>query len=490
MQRVLLRISALAAVVVFGVIAIAQAQRGLNSDKTADEVKDRANAALPLDEGAPSGVDGQRTEPPSGAPSDPFGGSRTSTIAAPDASMFRGTANSSDTGARYETTAGDGASGDGRVAQPGNPLRTVNYDDPRDVQPTHDGASYDSASYDEGSFDGASYDTAATDSGEYRSEPSPRFASPAEDIAEALDNAQGAVDDGAMRTAAYDRSSDVRAQAAVADRYSEDYRETAPVAAPPAVAPMESPQYGGYQDDPGQALPPTQPAYPARGELPAASQYQRPTSAVEAAPLHDTQAPADYAQDPRQVDARTASRGMGQLPPTAGVGGRGGLTTSANDASHREGTGRPGDPKLDGPQAPTVWIRKVAPEEIQVGKPATFSIVVRNAGNVAAHAVEVRDVIPEGTRYLDSSPTADVGANGDLVWQLGTLGPDDEVTVELQLMPTDEGEIGSVASVHFRADCSARTIATRPQLAVEVQTTNRVLIGDEVEMSIRVTKTG
>ena len=45
-----------------------------------------------------------------------------------------------------------------------------------------------------------------------------------------------------------------------------------------------------------------------------------------------------------------------------------------------EGTGQPGSKQLEGPQSPQLTIEKSAPPEIQVGKPATFRITVRNTG--------------------------------------------------------------------------------------------------------------
>ena len=57
-------------------------------------------------------------------------------------------------------------------------------------------------------------------------------------------------------------------------------------------------------------------------------------------------------------------------------------------------------------------------------------------------------------------------------------------------MPTDEGEIGSVATVNFTADVSARTIATKPQLAVKTTGPNKALIGDEVTLAIVVSNPG
>ena len=108
-------------------------------------------------------------------------------------------------------------------------------------------------------------------------------------------------------------------------------------------------------------------------------------------------------------------------------------------------------------QSPQLTIQKFAPKEIQVGKPATFRVTVRNTGQIPACEVEVRDQVPKGTRLLGTTPQANRGARGEFVWTLGTIRPGEESTVEMQLMPTAEGEIGSVATVHFGADASART---------------------------------
>ncbi|NQT41234.1 MAG: hypothetical protein HQ581_27345, partial [Planctomycetes bacterium] len=56
--------------------------------------------------------------------------------------------------------------------------------------------------------------------------------------------------------------------------------------------------------------------------------------------------------------------------------------SGGNDAS--QGTALPGDQKTEGPQSPRVTIEKSAPNEIQVGKPATFTITVRNGGEFPA----------------------------------------------------------------------------------------------------------
>ena len=163
---------------------------------------------------------------------------------------------------------------------------------------------------------------------------------------------------------------------------------------------------------------------------------------------------------------------------------------SIDNAASPEGTGQPGGKHLEGPQSPQLTIEKVVPREVQVGKPATFRITVRNTGQAVADNVEVRDQIPRGTRLLDASPRAARGPNGEVTWTLGTIKPGEQSSVQLQLMPTAEGEIGSVATVHFDAGVSARTVATRPKLVVETTGADRVLAGNAVTLTIVVSNPG
>jgi uncharacterized repeat protein (TIGR01451 family) len=176
--------------------------------------------------------------------------------------------------------------------------------------------------------------------------------------------------------------------------------------------------------------------------------------------------------------------------PRLSVGAEPGGPTPGDASRAGDGTGKPGGQQLEGPQAPQVTIQKSAPAEVQVGRPATFQIKLRNTGQVPAHNVEIRDEIPKGARLLTTNPRASRGIRGELVWSLGTVKPGDEVTVEVQLTPIDEGEIGSVATVNFTADASARTVATKPQLAIKIAGPSKVLIGDEVALSITVTNPG
>ncbi|HTU25208.1 MAG TPA: hypothetical protein VMF30_07415 [Pirellulales bacterium] len=216
---------------------------------------------------------------------------------------------------------------------------------------------------------------------------------------------------------------------------------------------------------------------------------------------------ADMAADPQATDPQSADANAPDnwqenfSPPSAAAQGnyrtapptRG---TPAYDPSQADGmpaprgVGRPGEPQLEGAQAPSLTIEKKAPGEIQVGKPAVFTITVRNAGQVAAQGVEVHDLVPQGTELVGTNPQAMQSPEGELIWQLGTLKPGSETTVQMQLMPLTEGEIGSVATLHFQAGASVRTKATKPQLAIDVRAPSRVMAGSDVTLKIKISNPG
>lgn len=260
--------------------------------------------------------------------------------------------------------------------------------------------------------------------------------------------------------------------------------------APPPTLPARTvPKDTRYSN----ATPPPRPA-PATGD-----RYMNPPS--EAA---DPGEPATLRADPRATPARSArpagtpSNGAANELPS--LGAPGGIApprrldppAAAGDdiPAAPEGVGRPGDKRLEGPQAPQLTIHKSAPPEIQVGKPATFRVIVRNTGTVAASGVEIHDQIPKGTRVIDTKPKSSRGVQGELVFALGAIKPGEESTIEVQLMPLTEGEIGSVATVTFAAEATARTVATKPQLTLESSAPDRVLIGEEIAFGITISNPG
>lgn len=188
--------------------------------------------------------------------------------------------------------------------------------------------------------------------------------------------------------------------------------------------------------------------------------------------------PVPTPADPTSADTQVAS-----IPPSDT-----GITPTPGLAS-QPGSGRPGEKLLEGSQTPSLTILKLAPPEIQVGKRCTFGIRVQNTGQRTAQNVQIVDEVPLGTELVGTAPRASV-SGGKVVWDLGTLSVGEERTVELELIPTEEGELGSVATVMMAAQASAKARCTKPELAMRLSSQPQVHAGQQHVVQIEITNPG
>lgn len=170
---------------------------------------------------------------------------------------------------------------------------------------------------------------------------------------------------------------------------------------------------------------------------------------------------------------------------SAGAGAAGGAGAAALLSS-----AAPGIRQLEGSQNPSLEILKRAPNEVQVGVPATFTLTVRNVGTASAFDVAVHDSVPKGAKLVRTTPTAQVDAEGKILWKLGEIPAGSEQVLTLDLTPESEGELGSVASVTFAAQASVRTVSTQPKLTVKQTVSSTVLGGEVASIVIEVINTG
>ena len=250
-----------------------------------------------------------------------------------------------------------------------------------------------------------------------------------------------------------------------------------PIAAPAAAVPFAA--------APATPMPPPAPA--------------QPIAPPPAFPDHPPARPAFAAASgpPAGVQGATAAMPYAAAPPLAPGAGFPGNASPQPPRPEASGQGRPGPLQLEGVQTPQLAVEKRGPREVQVGKPARYEILVRNVGSVTAHDVTLRDAIPFGTTLVATVPAASpvaaasgTAADGELVWALGTLDPGGQARVTIEVLPHDEGEIGSVASVSFRADASIRSRSTKPALKIEATEPKPVLIGRDLQLTITVSNPG
>jgi uncharacterized repeat protein (TIGR01451 family) len=262
--------------------------------------------------------------------------------------------------------------------------------------------------------------------------------------------------------------------------------ESTPAEPAPAVASTApTPIPMGFQPQ-QRSVPSPEPAAVAAAEPTLASPPASPFGAAPAAAL--SSAPVEIASRPQSPSfasevaqssnqLRTAATDVGITPtPTPG------LATA-------DGAGQPGSRELEGIQNPAVTIQKQTPTEIQVGRNCTFAIRVHNPSKQTVQGVQIHDEVPLGTQLIGTAPKAQV-AGARVMWDLGAMAPGEERIVEMELLPTTEGDLGSVATVTFAAQASAKVRCTKPELALRLSAPPRVMIGEKQLVEIEVSNPG
>lgn len=161
-----------------------------------------------------------------------------------------------------------------------------------------------------------------------------------------------------------------------------------------------------------------------------------------------------------------------------------------NRQDESEGTGIPGPSIIEGAQTPHVTLEKTFPPEIKINEPATIKIILRNVGRSSAKNIIVKDRVPQGTRLLSTTPEATRTETGELFWSLGNLDANEQMSLEMRILPTREGEIGSVAVINYSAEVSARISVTRPMLKVDVKAPAEIQLGQIANIEITISNPG
>jgi uncharacterized repeat protein (TIGR01451 family) len=142
----------------------------------------------------------------------------------------------------------------------------------------------------------------------------------------------------------------------------------------------------------------------------------------------------------------------------------------------------------DAPMA-SVSIRVSVPDEVTAGADVTYRITAANVSRGPAHHVQVKAKLPDGVRFVRSTPTSE-GEDRVPVWKLGTLEPGQRREVTLVVKPTTDDDIDLSAYVQFEHGQRVKTRISRPGLNIRRTGPTTALLYDAVTYKMEVTNTG
>ncbi len=85
--------------------------------------------------------------------------------------------------------------------------------------------------------------------------------------------------------------------------------------------------------------------------------------------------------------------------------------------------------------APDLSISKVGTAHVQTGEPISYTLIVRNDGDLPANNLTITDTLPTGTEMLSATDSG-LEFGGVVTWNLLPLNPGEQVSVGLVVTPT------------------------------------------------------
>lgn len=138
---------------------------------------------------------------------------------------------------------------------------------------------------------------------------------------------------------------------------------------------------------------------------------------------------------------------------------------------------------------PAVALEWAGPAVVRVGKPAEYTLTVRNTCGQPLQKVVVQVRTPKDVTVSATSPAV-TPADGVYLWELGTLDAKGAKAVKLTLTQPVRGELNCQAWVTLTGTSAMTATAREPKLAVSVRAPEAVVVGDKIPVEYAVTNTG
>ncbi len=139
-------------------------------------------------------------------------------------------------------------------------------------------------------------------------------------------------------------------------------------------------------------------------------------------------------------------------------------------------------------QSPNVTVEWRSTGAVTVGQESSCDLVVKNSGSVKAKDVEIEAKFPSNVRLVSSAPEPESGTG--LVWEFDEIAPGEEKIVHVNFIPVERGEVAASANVRFTGAASTSFAVTEPLLAVKLEGSTEVMVGENASQTLMVSNPG
>lgn len=148
-----------------------------------------------------------------------------------------------------------------------------------------------------------------------------------------------------------------------------------------------------------------------------------------------------------------------------------------------------GADRLNGPQTPSITLQWVHHGEFSLGQECRVDLVLENTGQTLVRNVVADALLPQGLQVVKSDPAPST-VDGAASWTFGELQAGEKRTIELVVIPEQQGDTQVSAYVRMTGATTSSFAVTQPALAVRVEGPAGIEVGQQVNYSVRVANPG
>ncbi len=140
--------------------------------------------------------------------------------------------------------------------------------------------------------------------------------------------------------------------------------------------------------------------------------------------------------------------------------------------------------------APLLQVETQNPATITLGRTASFTIVVRNAGESIAEGVVMWTELPAKVKFQRASQQPAAVDNNVVRFELGNLRSRGRREIQLDLLPSESGPIELATRVGFSTSTPTRMQTGKPDLAISAEAPASAALGRSVLIKVQVVNRG
>ena len=139
---------------------------------------------------------------------------------------------------------------------------------------------------------------------------------------------------------------------------------------------------------------------------------------------------------------------------------------------------------------PLIAVETIGPKEVNVGKPAEFTIEVKNVGEIDARGLVVEAKLPEHALVVGMRPHAEQGDDGRLQYKIDEIPARMGVKLVIEVIPQTTGNIDIATSYSVSTASNTSIAVTKPNLKMEARGVEDTTFGKNVDHTVVVTNAG